>query len=210
MAMPDTETLNARGSIGLPRFALRATVALVLVSLLISGAFPALAAAPLYQRDVVAYTIPDVTLVDQHGQKVQLSDLLEADKPILVNFLYTTCATIAPVLSAGFSVLQQKLGPQSDSVRLISFTIDPEHDTPDLLAQYLHRYHAKPGWYFLTGTRADIDRVMRAFDAYVERKVSHYPLTFLKAPDSDQWVRIDGLMSTAEMLSELEKLGGRP
>jgi len=169
------------------------------------------AAQPLrYERRVERYPMPDVTLMDQRGKPVRLLTLVNADKPVLVNFIYTTCATIGPVLSAGFSNLQKKLGPRAQSVHLISFTIDPEHDTPELMSEYLRRYGAQPGWDFLTGSRDDIDRTMRAFDAYVENKVSHYPITFLKAAGSHDWVRLYGLLSTSELLAEVRKIGVAP
>ncbi len=181
-------------------------VALAAALLCLAAASPAPAASPKYERTEVAYTMPDVTLVNQHGDRVRLLDLMESGKPVLVDFIYATCTTICPVLSAGYANLQKKLGAETQDVHLVSFTIDPEHDTPELMAEYLKRYRAKPGWDFFTGSRADIDRVMRAFDAYVENKMSHYPITFLKGPRDEKWVRIYGLLSTADLLAEYGKL----
>jgi len=189
---------------------LRVVVAIAALSLLGIGSSGAVAGQPRYEREVESYAMPDVTLVNQRGQPVRLLDLVDSGKPILVNFIYTTCATIGPVLAAGFSNLQQKLGPRAQGVQLISFTMDPEYDSPARMARFLKRYRARPGWDFLTGTRSDIDRVMLAFDAYVDKKMSHEPLTFLKAPGSGQWVRALGLLSTSELLAEFEKIGGAP
>jgi len=186
-----------------PRRALRAAFLAVLACLAASAA---LAAAPKYERTEVAYTMPDVTLVNQNGDRVRLLDLMQSGKPVLVDFIYATCTTICPVLSAGYANLQKKLGGRVQDVHLVSFTIDPEHDTPELMTEYLKRYRAKPGWDFFTGSREDIDRVMRAFDAYVENKMSHYPITFLKGPGDEKWVRIYGLLSTADLLAEYGKL----
>ena len=164
-----------------------------------------------YDRSLVQYNIPDVTLISQDRNEVNLKEILNSGKPVLLDFIYGTCTTICPVLSAGFSNMQKKLGNDIDKVRFISISIDPEHDTPEIMRTYLDRYRARPGWDFLTGTRNDIDLVMRAFDAYVPNKMNHYPLTFLWAPGNDKWVRIYGMISTKDLMAEYDKLlNGNP
>lgn len=161
---------------------------------------------PKYKRSIETYAIPDLTLINQYGNKMRLEALINAGKPVLLDFIYGTCTTICPVLSAGFSNFQNKLGKDAAEVQLISISIDPEHDTPFVMKDYLSRFRAKPGWDFLTGSREDIDRVMKAFNAYVPNKMSHYPLTLLKAPESSQWVRIYGMVSMAELMDEYRRL----
>lgn len=147
--------------------------------------------------------MPDVTLVDQNGEDVKLIPYLNSpDKPVIVNFIYATCTTICPVLSASFTNFQKKSGVPLKDVRLVSFTIDPENDTPEIMADYLKRYGGKPGWDFLTGSREDIDAVMKGFDAYVSDKMAHLPVTFFKGPGNSKWVRVYGLLGTADMVTE--------
>jgi protein SCO1/2 len=166
----------------------------------------ALAEEKGYQRSVEKYTVPDVVLVNQNGARVRLKDLLQTDKPVVLDFIFGTCTTICPILSAGYVNLQHKLGPDSQAVRLVSISIDPEHDTPKVLKEYLKRYRAKQGWDFLTGSREDIDKVMSAFGAYIQNKMSHYPLTLIRSPQDGTWIRLFGLMSTAEFLNEVQKV----
>lgn len=161
-----------------------------------------------FTRSPAEIDVPDVTLIDQTGQTVRLRDALLADEPVYVEFIFATCTTVCPVLSAGYASMQRKLGDLRDQVRLVSITIDPEHDGPEELHEYLQRYGARPGWDFLTGTRADIEAVMRAFDAYVADKMSHRPLTFVRAPATGQWVRIDGFAGSADLLEELRRASG--
>lgn len=182
---------------------------LLVAMTLLASAGGAQADQKRYKRSEEKYVIPDVTLIDQARQKVRLVDLLNAEKPVLVDFIYGTCTTICPVLSAGYSSLQRKLAPDQEKVQLVSISIDPEYDTPEVMTEYLGKYQAKPGWMFLTGTRKDIDKVMRAFDAYVPNKMSHYPITFLHAPGSDRWVRIYGLIGTSDLMKEYQGLLGR-
>jgi protein SCO1/2 len=181
---------------------LRISLLVALALLVAAPAHP----APKYMRTVQEYAVPDVTLVNQDGRKVKLPELLSSDKPVLVNFVYTTCATVSPVLCAGFSSLQKKLGADARSVRLVSLTIDPEHDTPQMLKDFLKRYDAQPGWDFLTGTRRDIDQVMKAFDAYIPNKQNHFPITFLKGPGRAKWVRLYGLVGPSDLVDEVRHL----
>jgi protein SCO1/2 len=184
-----------------------AVIFLFAVPLVLGAAVPA-AAAPgaNYKRTVERYTMPDVTLVNQDGKRVRLYDLVNGGKPVVLDFIYGTCTTICPVLSANFTNFQRRLGDGIRNVQLVSISIDPEHDTPAVMKKYLKNYQARPGWDFLTGSRQDIDRVMRAFNAYVPNKMSHYPILFFRAPGNDQWVRIYGLIGTKDFLAEHEKV----
>jgi len=163
---------------------------------------------PRFTRTEVEIDVPDVTLINQNGDTVGLRGLLLDDKPVYVEFIFATCTTICPVLSAGFASVQRKLGDGRNQVRLVSLTIDPEHDGPEELTKYLDRYGANSGWDFLTGTRGDIDQVMKSFDAFVADKMSHQPLTFIRSPGTGKWVRIDGFAGSADLLEELRKASG--
>lgn len=160
-----------------------------------------------YKRTTEGYAVPDVVLVNQQGAKVHLKSILQSNKPVILDFIFGTCTTICPILSVGYTNLQQKLGADSGKVQLVSISIDPEHDTPKIMKEYLQRYRAKPGWDFLTGSRADIDKVMYAFNAYIPNKMSHYPLTLIRPAGDTKWVRIFGLMSSSEFMAECQKAG---
>ncbi len=160
---------------------------------------------PRYKKSIENYTVPDVTLVNQHGAKVKLVSLVNSGKPVMVDFIFTTCTTICPVLSAGFSNFQRRMGPAAGETRLISISIDPENDTPKKMKEYLKRFEAKPGWDFLTGNRKDIDRVINAFNASALDKMSHLPLILVRSPAANTWVRINGIIGTAELIDEYMK-----
>ena len=185
--------------------ALKVVMGGCLVVTLLFPFMPAIAAEkePRFTRTTVDVRIPGVTLINQDGEAVDFGAVLQSDKPVFVDFIFATCTTICPILSAGYSSLQRKLGDERDQVRLISITIDPEHDGPEELTEYLQRYRAQSGWDFLTGTREDIDLVMRGFDAFVPDKMSHRPLIFIRSADSGEWVRIYGFAGSADLLNEL-------
>jgi len=162
-----------------------------------------------YGRTVVRYEPPDVTLVGMDGAKTALASALKQDGPVMLQFIFTTCPTICPVMASTFSAAQDKLGDDVGRVRLISITIDPEHDTPERLRDYARKFRAGPQWLFLTGSAEDIDAVQNAFDAYRGSKMRHEPLTFLRAAPGEPWVRLDGLMSATQLVAEYRLLTAR-
>lgn len=178
---------------------------LILITVFLNGT-TAEAGDKKYKKSIERYTVPDVVLVNQDGAKVRFKSYIETDKPVILDFIYGTCTTICPILSAGYYSLQKRLGPDLKKVRLVSITIDPENDTPKVMKEYLAKYHAKPGWDFLTGSRADIDRVMRSFDAYIPDKMSHYQLTLIRAPKDGKWIRIKELISGSDLLAECKEV----
>ena len=187
--------------------AARFTAAIIATAVALATGAAAAEQETRYTRTVAGYEVPDVTLIDQDGNPKRLRELTAGSAPVLLDFIYGTCTTICPVLSAGFTSLQRRLAKEGSEVRLISVTIDPEYDTPEIMKAYLARYKAGPGWDFLTGSREDIGAVMRAFDAYVPNKMGHLPVTFLRQRDG-RWVRIYGLIGTAELLAEYRKVAG--
>ncbi len=160
-------------------------------------------------RSQAHYSIPDVTLVDQEGRPVILRDLLNTDKPILANFIFTTCTAICPAMSATFQQVGRALAGDRDQVMMVSFSIDPEQDTPSALAHYAERFDAGPQWVLLTGSLEDSIRVQKAFDAYRGDKMNHAPLTLLRVGPGDNWVRFDGFASAADLVTELRAGMGR-
>jgi len=159
-----------------------------------------------YIRTEHEYEIPKIPLVTMNGEKTTLEQQLSSDKPVMLNFIFTTCTTICPVLSASFYQLQNELGEESQDIRMISISIDPEFDTPDKLKTYAERFNAGPQWQFLTGETDDVVAVERAFGAFRGAKMNHEPLTFIRAKESEPWVRITGIASAEDMISEYRSL----
>lgn len=159
-----------------------------------------------YIRTEHQYDIPEIPLVTMNGEKTTLEQELQSDKPVMLNFIFTTCTTICPVLTASFYQLQNELGDESQDIRMISISIDPEYDTPDKLKTYAERFNAGPQWQFLTGDTDDIVAAERAFGAFRGAKMNHEPLTFIRAKESEAWVRINGIASAEEIISEYRNL----
>jgi protein SCO1/2 len=107
--------------------------------------------------------LQNLTLVDQHGQKVDLASL--RGKPLLFDFFYTSCPGPCLMLTSRMKSIANHLGPiLSSQVQFVSVTVDPEHDHPADLLNYAKQQGAdRNGWIFLTGPPADIDRLMARF-----------------------------------------------
>ncbi|GAB4572752.1 MAG: hypothetical protein Tsb008_06130 [Rhodothalassiaceae bacterium] len=154
------------------------------------------------------YETPDVTLRDSHDRPVVLRGLLDSDRPIVLQFVFTSCATVCPVLSATFAQTQDEIAARSDEALLVSISIDPEYDTPERLRAYAERFGAGENWMLLTGSLQDIQSVSRAYDALLQsnNKLYHRPYTYMRKSAGDPWIRIDGLMSKSAFLAEFDRL----
>jgi len=162
-----------------------------------------------YSRSLHDYQLPDLEVVNMAGEKTRLLDELNPGNPVMVNFIFTTCTTICPVMIATFAQVQSELGAESDGVHMISFSIDPEHDTPERLREYAGRFNAGPQWQFLTGSLANSVAIQRAFDVYRGNKMNHEPTYLMKGAEGNTWVRIDGLASAADIVTEYHRLVGQ-
>jgi protein SCO1/2 len=107
-------------------------------------------------------SVPHFELTDQSGQPFDSSTL--SGHVWVADFIYTTCPGPCPMMSSKMSRLQASTAGMPD-VRLVSFTVDPEHDTPAVLAEYGKHFNAEPArWRFLTGDRARLNALgMDAF-----------------------------------------------
>jgi protein SCO1/2 len=162
-----------------------------------------------YQRSVKTYSVPDVTLVDSNGKSVRLRSLLAANEPVMMNFIFTTCTAICPVMTSIFSKVPKELGAGADKLRMISISIDPENDTPPQLKAYASKFDAGPRWQFLTGTVENVATVQRAFETYRSDKMEHEPLTLMRPAPGKPWVRIDGFASPEDLAKEYQKVASK-
>lgn len=158
-----------------------------------------------YLRSVRAYAVPDVVLTDGDARPVRLRELLASNDPVMMNFIFTTCGTICPVMVKVFADVPDRLGAQAKNLRLISISIDPDNDTPAQLKAYAKSFGAGERWKFLTGGAQDIKNLQLAFDGYRGDKMNHEPLTLIRHAQGRPWVRIDGFANPDELVREYRK-----
>jgi protein SCO1/2 len=155
------------------------------------------------------YKMPAITLVRQDGTKVALAKAFDDGRPVVLNFIYTSCTAICPVTSQVFSDFREKLGDERKRVNMISVSIDPDYDTPQRLAEYASHYGADANWWFYTGSLQDSVAVQKAFTTYRGDKMNHAPVTLMRAAPGKPWVRVEGFASPDRLLAEYRKLTGK-
>ncbi len=158
-----------------------------------------------YHRTEMTYAIPAVTLINQDGQPVPLQTFLSPGKPVLLEFIFTSCTTLCPTQSVKFTNFQRRLAPDTEQVRLVSITIDPETDTPPLMKTYLKQFGAQPGWDFLTGDKETILRVMNAFGIQASDMITLDNSLLMRAVNG-QWFKFDGELSGETFQTEFDRL----
>ena len=154
-------------------------------------------------RTVKSVSIPPVVLQRDDLADARLSDELNHVGPIFLNFVYTSCTSVCPVMSETFADLQSRVRETGEDVHLLSISIDPDYDTPARLADYRAHLGATANWRFYSGTREASAAVQTAFGVFSRDKMNHPVATFYRAASNRDWVRIDGFASSADLENEL-------
>jgi cytochrome oxidase Cu insertion factor (SCO1/SenC/PrrC family) len=139
--------------------------------------------------------IPDATILNQDGNRLKFySDLIKG-KTVAINFIFTTCTTICPPLTANFRRVQQSLAQGEHPVHLISISVDPSTDTPERLRDFAAKFKAGPGWTFVTGDKVEIDSILQEFGVAIANKNDHTPMILIGNDVKGYWTRTYGLSS---------------
>lgn len=151
--------------------------------------------------------IPDVVVTDQKGNKVRFYSDLVRGRTVAVNFIFTTCTTICPPLTANFARVQKTLLERGKTeVRFISVSVDPEGDTPEKMKSYAEMFHAQPGWTFVTGRRSDLEQIWRAFSVNATVKQDHPATVAIGNDAAHTWTYASGLASATKLTAAVESV----
>lgn len=146
----------------------------------------------------------DVELIDQDGQKVRFYTDVLKNKILAINTFFTTCTNICPPMNRNFEKMQDALGDRlGKDVFLVSITVDPETDTPTRLKEYGRRFHARPGWLFLTGKKENVDWALYKLGQYVETKDNHTSIFIIGNEPKGLWKKAFGLAKAEELIQIL-------
>lgn len=111
--------------------------------------------------------IPNAEFTTQEGRSLRFYDELVHGRVVVIQFFFAECAGICPLSSAKLLALQAELGERlGRDVFFLSITLDPEHDTPAVLAEHARALGAGPGWTFLTGAKADVETLRRRLGVF--------------------------------------------
>ncbi len=149
----------------------------------------------------------DRTLADQHGNKVKFVSDVIGDRIVVMDFVYTTCTTVCPILSAVFGQLQNRLGDRlGDDVVLVSVSVDPVRDTPQRLEAYSKIHKARPGWIWLTGQKSTMNEVLDGLGAYSPNFEDHAAMVLIGDGQHGQWSRLYGFPSPDRIMEQVNAL----
>ena len=141
----------------------------------------------------------DVPLITQEGNSVRLySDLLKG-KVVVITPFYGTCQSSCPVIAEKLSALQLRLGDRlGKQVLLLSFSVDPESDTPNKLKAFAERFHSRPGWLFLTGKKENLDTALLKLGLKIDRKEDHLNIFIIGSEKNGRWQKVNPLSKTPD------------
>ena len=153
--------------------------------------------------------IPDIQVLDQNGKRLRFYSDLVKGKTVAINFIFTTCTTICPPLTATFRRVQQELTQDGVPAQLISISVDPATDTPERLLAFASKFKAEPGWTFVTGEKSEIDALLRALGVAVTDKNDHTPMILVGNDVNDYWTRTYGLASPTTLVTLIAEAAKR-
>ena len=140
---------------------------------------------------------PNVELTTQDGKTVHFYDDLIKGKIVAIDLIYTSCQYSCPLETARLAQVQKMLGDRvGKDIFFYSITIDPKNDTPAVLKAYAEKFHARPGWTFLTGKKEDIDFLSKKLGLYSDPAATvdgHTPHLLLGNEPMGQWMRNSAL-----------------
>ena len=118
----------------------------------------AVASSGKARSQVGAEWFTNVEVTTQDGRTLRFYADVMRGKILLINFFFTECDAVCPLMTENLVRVQELLAPRvGTDIFMVSITLQPEHDTPEVLAAYARTYGVGPGWLFLTGKRSDIE-----------------------------------------------------
>lgn len=146
-------------------------------------------------------SFPNVSVVDQDGKTYRLRDDLVSDRVVVINFVFTTCTTICGPQTAIFRSLQQQAEKRGVPLTLLSITLAPEQDTPEVLKAFAKEFDAGPGWHFLTGDpQSVVGLVSRLGVLAGDDPSTHAPVALVVNGRTGQWTRTSSIAPVGELL----------
>lgn len=150
--------------------------------------------------------LPNVLLKNQNNEPLRFYDEAIKDKIVVIQFIFTRCTMVCPLLGYTFAQLQEKLGERAGKeVFLISISVDPVNDTPQRLKAWAEQFGAANGWLQLTGEKSSVDSVLKALQSFTADKVDHTSLILMGDEQKGEWKRLAGTASAETLLTELQQ-----
>lgn len=145
----------------------------------------------------IYYTVPEFSLTNEFGKKFGNKDL--QGKFYIASFMFTSCPTTCPALLTKLDLVQKRIRGLGTKAAIVTFTVDPEVDTPEVLYKFARKRHSNPFiWTYLTGPRADLEKIviegfkvpMSGKEA-IEKQVGNEKVTLFDIAHTEKLVLVD-------------------
>jgi protein SCO1/2 len=149
----------------------------------------------------------DVLLINQNGEKMRFySDLLKG-KVVIINSFFATCQGSCLPMNRNLEKVQQALGDHvGRDVFILSISVDPLVDTPPKLKDYAKKLNARPGWYFLTGDKENVEFALKKLGQFVDDKQDHLNIFIIGNERTGLWKKAFGLAQSDELVKVVESV----
>jgi protein SCO1/2 len=149
----------------------------------------------------------DVELINQNGEKMRFySDLLKG-KVVIINSFFATCQGSCLPLNQNLAKVQEALGDRlGKEVYIVSISVDPTVDTPPNLKEYAKKLQARPGWFFLTGAKENVDFALKKIGQFVPDKQDHLNIFIIGNERTGLWKKAFGLAKSEELVKVVESV----
>ncbi len=164
-------------------------------------------------RGKISDRFPNIVLRTQLDEPVRFYDDLVKDKIVIINFMYTTCTDVCPGIGANLVNVHELLGHRvGRDVHMLSISIEPHIDTPDILKRYWKAFGSKPGWLYLTGDYDEIDALRHSLGVYDldpvidADKTQHSGIITFGNDRTNRWAALPALMDPAGMVETILRI----
>lgn len=149
----------------------------------------------------------DTVLINQNGEEMRFySDLLKG-KTVIINSFFATCQGSCLPMSRNLEKVQEALGDRlGKEAFILSISVDPTVDTPPSLKAYAKKLNARPGWYFLTGTKPNVDLVLKKLGQFVDTKTDHLNIFIIGNERTGLWKKAFGLAKSEELVKVVDSV----
>ena len=163
-------------------------------------------ASPAEQSPAHKY-FTDVVLINHNGEKVRFYTDLLAGKVVIINSFFATCKGVCLPMNRNLEKIQEALGDRiGKDVYIISISVDPTVDTPPRLKEYAKKLNAKPGWYFMTGEKQNVELALKKLGQLVANKQDHLNIFIIGNERTGLWKKAFGLAQSDELLKVVESV----
>ena len=142
----------------------------------------------------------------QTGNTVRFYDDLLKDRVVVLNSFFASCKEVCSPMTHNLAKVQQQLAEKSmGNVHLVSVSVDPVNDTPDVLRGYASRHSARPGWTFVTGKKENIDWVLHKLGLYEETKDEHTAVLWVGNERTGLWMKMHAMSPPSAIMNAIRK-----